>query len=232
MPGYTYIGKLKNSFICDKSLTPYDVRVFLALKKWETWNKPISIEAMSKEIGMTRKSFSKSIKTLEDLKYIKIERNTNWDCNKYHILNKANGNEIPTDGDNIPVEGNEIPINEGNEIPILIIPIGNTPIKEKKVQKKESEDLPDWLNKEAWAEWVQYRKEIRKTLKPTTTKKQISFLEKYQDDHVEIINRSITNGWTGMFPLTNGATDQDAIEKESREREERINEAKRNAGLT
>jgi uncharacterized phage protein (TIGR02220 family) len=142
MPGYTYIGKLKNSFICDKQLTPYDVRVFLSLKKWETWKKPVSIETMAGEIGMTRKSFSKSIKNLETFKYIEIERNTNWDCNKYSILKKARGNEIPPEGNNLPIDGNEIPLNEGNEIPTLITPISNTPIIKKINKKKEPDTVP------------------------------------------------------------------------------------------
>lgn len=58
-----------------------------------------------------------------------------------------------------------------------------------------------WLNVEAWARWVVYRKEIKKTLTTSTIKSQIKLLEQHQSDHVEMIDRSIQNGWTGLFPL-------------------------------
>jgi len=61
--------------------------------------------------------------------------------------------------------------------------------------------LPGWLDKEAWSEWEQYRKEIKKKLTPLTIKQQIRFLEKNKNDHIEIINTSISNGWTGLFPI-------------------------------
>ena len=61
-------------------------------------------------------------------------------------------------------------------------------------------DLPQWLNKEIWAEWVQFRKEIRKPLKHTTIKLQLKMLEKNKENHVEILETSIQNGWQGLFP--------------------------------
>lgn len=60
---------------------------------------------------------------------------------------------------------------------------------------------PDWLNKEAWEEWMLYRSEKKKALTKTSIKLQISFLEKHIRDHAEIIRTSIRNGWTGLFPL-------------------------------
>jgi len=61
-----------------------------------------------------------------------------------------------------------------------------------------------WLDDEmekAWDEWKAFRKEIKKTLKPSTEKKQIEFLRARGPDAVAIINQSITNGWTGLFDL-------------------------------
>jgi len=60
-------------------------------------------------------------------------------------------------------------------------------------------DLPHWLNKEAWAEWVQFRKEIKKKLVQTTINRQLKFLEKHKDTHVLILEQSIQNGWQGLF---------------------------------
>lgn len=58
-----------------------------------------------------------------------------------------------------------------------------------------------WLNKEAWDEWVTYRKEIRKKLTASTVKRQLKELEQHKEDHVEMIANSIRNGWTGIFPI-------------------------------
>lgn len=62
-------------------------------------------------------------------------------------------------------------------------------------------DLPQWLNKEAWAEWVQFRKEIKKKLVQTTISRQIKFLEKHKENHVAILGQSVQNGWTGLFEI-------------------------------
>jgi hypothetical protein len=73
----------------------------------------------------------------------------------------------------------------------------------KHIQKpiEKEEELPKWLDKEVWAGWEQHRKEIRKKLTPSTKQSQLRMLEKNQKDHVEIIENSIQNGWTGLFPL-------------------------------
>ncbi|WP_345985287.1 hypothetical protein WCX49_11835 [Sulfurimonas sp. HSL-1656] len=63
----------------------------------------------------------------------------------------------------------------------------------------ESEDLPEWLDKNAWSEWLQYRKELRKKMTPSTVKQQLSLLENFKDRQGEIINTSIRNGWQGLF---------------------------------
>lgn len=78
----------------------------------------------------------------------------------------------------------------------------NDRIEENRIEKNKKE-LPDWLDRETWEKWEKYRKEIKKSLKPTTIKLQLSFLEANKFDHIAIINRSIQNGWTGLFPLKN-----------------------------
>ena len=55
--------------------------------------------------------------------------------------------------------------------------------------------------KEAWRDWVAYRKEKRQTLKESTIKIQFRFLAEHSSDAVEIIEQSIRNGWTGLFEL-------------------------------
>lgn len=67
--------------------------------------------------------------------------------------------------------------------------------------KSQAVYLPAWVDEKAWSEWVAFRKEIKKSLTKTTIQKQLNFLGKYEYDHVAIINQSIQNGWTGLFPL-------------------------------
>lgn len=68
-------------------------------------------------------------------------------------------------------------------------------------KNKEELDLPEWLDKKAWNEWVEYRKQIKKKLTALTIKKQIKFLSENKKDHIKILENSISNGWTGLFQL-------------------------------
>ncbi len=53
----------------------------------------------------------------------------------------------------------------------------------------------------AWAEWSQHRKEIKKPLTPSTVGRQIKQLEACgHAQAIETIERSIQNGWQGLFP--------------------------------
>lgn len=76
--------------------------------------------------------------------------------------------------------------------------------KDSKNKQKNGGDeieLPEWLDKKKWAEWMTYRKERKLTCSDITINKQIKLLEKNQDKHTEIIERSLLNGWQGLFPL-------------------------------
>jgi hypothetical protein len=76
-------------------------------------------------------------------------------------------------------------------------------LEKRRIEKNREEKiiLPDWLNSEAWAEWEQHRREIKEKQTPLSVKKQINLLERFKEDHVEIINQSIQNGWKGLFEL-------------------------------
>lgn len=55
--------------------------------------------------------------------------------------------------------------------------------------------------RKAWEEWHKYRKERRAPLTPMSTRKQLNMLSSIGvSAAIECINRSITNGWTGLFP--------------------------------
>lgn len=76
--------------------------------------------------------------------------------------------------------------------------------KENKELQKEHVELPDWLPEKLWAEFKQFRKEIKKPLTILAEKKAIEKLKKLRftgHDVVEIINNSIVNGWSGLFEI-------------------------------
>lgn len=79
--------------------------------------------------------------------------------------------------------------------------------KEKVINKGEKKvalELPDWLDKQKWGEWLEYRKSRRLTTSNITLGRQIQFLGRFQSQHREIIEQSITNGWQGLFEPKNG----------------------------
>ena len=67
--------------------------------------------------------------------------------------------------------------------------------------RQSNHHLPEWLDKKVWNEWINFRAEIKKKLTSSTIEKQLEFLSKNIDHHTDIINTSIMNGWTGLFPL-------------------------------
>lgn len=63
--------------------------------------------------------------------------------------------------------------------------------------------LPDWLSAEIWSSWVAYRRDLKKPIKSQQTVTQaINLLDRCRLNGYapeEIINRSIANGWQGLF---------------------------------
>ncbi|MCK9212092.1 MAG: replication protein [Ignavibacteriaceae bacterium] len=84
--------------------------------------------------------------------------------------------------------------------------------RQKKTLKKEDscffDLIPDELKtiefKEAWQDWITYKKEKKDKLTASTAKLQFKKLIRFLNEGmnpVDIINQTITEGWTGLFPL-------------------------------
>lgn len=58
---------------------------------------------------------------------------------------------------------------------------------------------PSNVSEQTWADWCQHRMEIRKPLTATTCAKQAKTLAGHHAPDA-VINQSISNGWTGLFP--------------------------------
>jgi len=75
-----------------------------------------------------------------------------------------------------------------------------------KVYNKKDVYFPDHLTndlfKSKWEEWALFRKEIGKSLKDMSIRKQIKLLGSYNcEDAIKIIDTSILSSWQGLFPL-------------------------------
>lgn len=83
----------------------------------------------------------------------------------------------------------------------------------KKEEKKErgravalAPVLPSWLPVDAWSDWTEHRKQIRKPMTEMAAKLSIKELSKFRDAGQSpraVIEQSIANGWTGLFALKN-----------------------------
>lgn len=90
----------------------------------------------------------------------------------------------------------------------------SSPGEPKQSIEQSIKGLPAWIDAEVWAQFVQHRKEIKKTLKPTATKALLAKLDKYREqgaDPNRALLESIENQWQGVFPerlleKTNGTT--------------------------
>lgn len=70
-----------------------------------------------------------------------------------------------------------------------------------KTAKKPSWQIPDWINAQAWADFEQHRKDIRKPLTDMARTKSANALQIL--NHAEqqaCVDLTIQNRWTGLFP--------------------------------
>jgi hypothetical protein len=65
---------------------------------------------------------------------------------------------------------------------------------------------PDDLDLPAWNRWVEYRKAIRKPLKPVSIPAAQRELATHAHDQAAVVEQSIANGWQGLFALKAAAT--------------------------
>lgn len=79
----------------------------------------------------------------------------------------------------------------------------NVPREEESREEKSREDweIPEWINKKAWTEFEQHRKEINKPLSHLAKTKAANALKGFSHFEQEsAINESIQSRWAGIFP--------------------------------
>lgn len=79
-------------------------------------------------------------------------------------------------------------------------PVADAPAAPKKDLKFDPMTAkPANVSEAVWADWCQHRKEIGKRLTKTSCERQAAQLAKHHSPDA-VINQSISNGWTGLFP--------------------------------
>jgi hypothetical protein len=75
--------------------------------------------------------------------------------------------------------------------------VGSSDHLEKKRIPREEE-----IGIRGWDEWVQYRKELKKPMTPSTVNRQVKQLENHTPEVQQaMITQSIEKGWTGLFEI-------------------------------
>ena len=113
---------------------------------------------------------------------------------------------IPDKGENHPRKQGEVSLKTGNTKDIL--PKTNKQTKTPLNPPGGKFDplsipVPEWLDHQAWKEWIQYRQEAKKPIKTAlTVEKAFKLLGKCLEeghDPTDVINTSIANGYQGLF---------------------------------
>jgi DNA-binding MarR family transcriptional regulator len=209
---YGFIS-IPNKFVRNEKLSIYEKMLFCVFYSYRGMSKIfLSYETLSKQSGMKRTKLIDTIKQLEQKKYIKVVKNVEHKTNIYQVLKKLPIRETDADirhtnpqvreTDGVGSPDGRVPIRETDAnnkyINNKTLIKDNTMSGKKKKPPDRSNGLPDWLDKVAWASWGKYRKEIKKTLKPSTVALQLKKLAQYKDIHAKIIYQSIEHGWTRL----------------------------------
>lgn len=72
-------------------------------------------------------------------------------------------------------------------------------------------ELPTHVDPQAWADYVEHRKQKRSVLTPIATKRLLADLAKHPAAANDALRKSVKNGWTGVFP--EGANDKPKVER-------------------
>lgn len=57
------------------------------------------------------------------------------------------------------------------------------------------------LNSEAWSKWFAYKKQLHKKFVPASVEAAQKKLAAFGEHQMLVVERSIENGWSGLFPL-------------------------------
>jgi hypothetical protein len=168
----------------------------------------IGRKKLSIELGIREKSVRTCLKNLKNWGNVAIRT-----TNRFSII-KVNNWELYQDNDLL--KGQQTGQERASNGPAT----GQeraTKQEVKNVKKKRRESgisggngIPEWISKDLWSDFREFRIRIKAPLTDRATKNIISELEKFRNegqDPEAIINQSITRGWRGVFKIKGGGDD-------------------------
>ena len=112
-------------------------------------------------------------------------------------------------------------------------PASNHKTRSREVNKerinKESggNGIPEWIPKDLWADFKEFRIRIKAPLTDRAVKNIISELEKFKNEGQNpeaVINQSITRGWRGVFPIKPDGINKQPTVFNTNQEKNRLNE--------
>lgn len=173
-----------------------------------------SINTLCDDTGMSKSSVIRALQVLESARLIGVNRRSVEGINlpNFYRLNLDVGSVSLTpgvsdsDGGSVTRTPGLCPADTRGGVTMtpkpVIEPINET-IKNRTRFRAELVELPDFIDRRVWTEWVEFRRQKRSPLTELSVRQQLQALGRWHVDGMdtrEIIVQSIRNGWIGLFP--------------------------------
>ena len=184
--------------LCKATHKPREQMVGLKLVPLEAGQFVCGRKAAAKELGVTESSFYKYIKTLESVGMVSLNSN-----NKFTVVTIEKWALYQSDNSESDSKVTAEEQQSNNR--------GTTEEQQSNTNKNVKNDkndkkiyiVPPELN-EAILSFIEFRKSAKKPMSDRAVTLLIGKLKKLTDDtneQIEILEQSIVNGWTGIYPL-------------------------------
>jgi phage replication O-like protein O len=196
------------------------------------WNKKqdrVTNTVIAEMTGLSDKHVCDAIKSLAERKIIFSRKQgmmklvgVNTEISAWILERPETGTKSPKTGIRFPESGKTSP--ETVTTQYKNKNTNKTPLNPPKGKTKSFDpmavEIPEWLNKDAWQEWVQYRKESRKSINSQlTVTKAFNALNDYRSeghDPVDVINHCIANSYQGLYPPKGKQSRQQGVAQPSK----------------
>ena len=201
-----------------------------------------SIRTTAKKCNMSHPTVIRARDTLAAKGFIQIQDQEKFDTLRIEVVNMWSENFTRYDKNEVDqvvetlngvVErlngGGSLVERGGREIESKKEPVKKNHNKKEPIKNKPSWNIPNNLYQpdfvQAWEDFQQHRKEIKKKLTPLAGSRTLNKLSKYPVDvAIQMLEQSIENGWTGVFEIKNGTRSaQDPVLVALEKRRQRAN---------
>ena len=206
--GYTRIANELLDAILRSPLSKRELNIVLAvIRKTYGYNKKSDDMTLTQLADLTSMKLSHVSETVAGLaaKNMLLKREGRYG---YVLgINKKYSTWKCSQNGNVPKTGSIPSQNGNNDFPKREVDVpetGNTKDNSKrqsqKTTPKEREHAPG-LDVSAWEQWVEYRRAIKKPIKPVSEEMAQKALAKFGPDQMAVVGQSIANSWQGLFPV-------------------------------